>query len=180
MACRYVANTKDTKFQVHIYIMREAEGSDLLLFALFQFAKFHYFKVSSEKISREEFRVVRTKRALVNINLQFYTFFIHMKVHFFQMGIHQCHRQVPRRPRESGLLRLTLWSGSYDTSLCLLSAFVDKYENNLMCNCYFKTKARQDGALVNNATGYIMSWLARHRPEIRRIKIFSDGVWLFN
>ena len=36
--------------------------------------------------------------------------------------------------------------------------------------------ARQDAALVNNASGYLMSWLAQNRREIKRIRVFSDGV----
>ena len=38
--------------------------------------------------------------------------------------------------------------------------------------------ARQDAAIVNNATGYLMSWLAQNRSEIKRIRVFSDGVLL--
>ena len=41
-------------------------------------------------------------------------------------------------------------------------------------------QARQDGALVNNATTYFMWWLSQNRPEIKRIKVFSDGAGTYH
>ena len=76
--------------------------------------------------------------------------------------------------RERNDCYILLFGNSSNFGMCLpLASLITRVFDALGTDNFSPKpgQAKQDSALVNNGTAFLMSWLAEHRPEIKSVKV---------